>query len=126
MRLLEGRINRATYWPVLVGAVCLILLLQILGLRSSIVEILILSFVAIPRLHDMGWSARWALLPLVGLVAGGLWAGVTFSEPYQREVLVYTLSAMIYVLLIWLGCLKGQPEWNEFGDAPSNGISFPD
>jgi uncharacterized membrane protein YhaH (DUF805 family) len=85
---------------------------------------LLLGIICIPRMHDMGWSGRWIFLPLAVLMAGSIWAGASVTNPDQVLIVAYTATAMLFALMIWLGCLKGQPDWNEYGNPPPAGLSF--
>lgn len=123
MWFLEGRINRTTYFAAFAAVVGVIIAVRLLGLRSFPVEFL-LVVVCVPRMHDIGWSGRWALLPIAVLVIGTVWAGALVSTPEQRIVIAYTTTTMIFALMIWLGCLKGTDEWNQYGNPPPKGLSF--
>jgi uncharacterized membrane protein YhaH (DUF805 family) len=123
MRFWDGRINRTTYWAAFAGAVGVIIGVRLLGFESKMFELL-LGIICIPRMHDMGWSGRWILLPLAVLVVGSIWAGASASSPEQVLIVAYTATAMVFATMIWLGCLKGQPAWNEYGNPPPAGLSF--
>ncbi|WP_447910906.1 DUF805 domain-containing protein [Brevundimonas bullata] len=123
MRFWDGRINRTTYWAAFAAAVGVITGVRLLGFDSRMFELL-LGIICIPRMHDMGWSGRWILLPLAVLFGGSIWAGASASSPEQVLIGAYTVTAMVFALMIWLGCLKGQPDWNEYGNPPPDGISF--
>lgn len=122
MRFWSGRINRTTYWAAFAAVVGLIIGVRLLGFESRVFELL-LGIVCIPRMHDMGWSGRWMLLPLAALVVGSIWAGASLSDPAQVLIVAYTVTAMVLALMVWLGCLKGQADWNEYGNPPPDGIS---
>jgi uncharacterized membrane protein YhaH (DUF805 family) len=123
MQFLAGRINRTTYWAAFAAAVGVIIGARILGFETNMFELL-LGIICIPRMHDMGWSGRWILLPLTVLIVGSVWAGASFSSPEQVLIGAYTTTAMVFAMLIWLGCLKGQLDWNEYGNPPPAGLSF--
>lgn len=119
---LRKRINRATYWVAVMVMIALVVIARILGSTSGISEI-VLAFICILRMHDLGWSGRWVLLPIAVEVAGFLWA-ITLP-PEQAAIVAGTITTMIALTMVWLGFLKGQPDWNDYGDPPRAGISFP-
>lgn len=123
MRFWDGRINRTTYWTAFAAAVGVIIGVRLIGFDSNVLEPM-LCIICIPRMHDMGWSGRWMLIPLAVLVAGSIWAGASASSPEQVLIVAYTATAMLFAMMIWLGCLKGQTDWNEYGNPPPNGFSF--
>ena len=123
MWFLEGRINRTTYFAAFAAVVGVIIAVRLFGLRSFPVEFL-LVVLCVPRMHDIGWSGRWAILLIAALVIGTIWVGASVSTPEQRIVIAYTTTAMIFALTIWLGCLKGTDEWNQYGNPPPKGLSF--
>ncbi|MGH7026837.1 DUF805 domain-containing protein [Brevundimonas sp.] len=94
---------------------------RLLGFKSTISEFL-LVLVCIPRMHDMGWSGRWVFLPVAIEVIGVFWA-VTLP-PEQAVIVMGTITLMIAATMVWLGCLKGQAKWNQYGDPPPPGLAF--
>lgn len=123
MQFWDGRINRVTYWAAFGVAVSVIIGVRLLGFKTNAFELL-LGIICIPRMHDMGWSGRWIFLPLAVLTAGAIWAGASVTRPEQVLIVAYTATAMFFALMIWLGCLKGQPDWNKYGNPPPAGLSF--
>src|SRR3569833_1560313 len=104
MKFLNQRMNRASYW--------LCIKIMVIG-SAFIVAVLkdkprvsegLLHFLFIPRLHDLGRSGWWSLLPIVieiGLIAGFFAIG--------QPVLGAGLATLAMALCIMvLGVLPGQ------------------
>ena len=119
---LRIRINRMTYWVAVMIMIALVVIARLLGSASGISEI-VLAFICIPRMHDLGWSGRWVLLPIAVEVAGALWA-ITLP-PELAAVVRGTITTMLVLTRVWLAFLKGQSDWNDYGEPPRAGISFP-
>jgi uncharacterized membrane protein YhaH (DUF805 family) len=121
--LLKGRTNRATYW-LLLGIVTAIFAALILsGAKPPAIGELVLIFLCVPRLHDLGWSGWWAagIIALEVLVLVG--AGLALSGDDLLVVAgIYAFG--IAGFLIFLGLIPGQPMSNRFGERPAPGISF--
>ena len=115
-----GRINRATYWVLLAGTTVLIALV----LATTKVHVpgeVVLAFIAAPRLRDIGLSAWWVVAG-VGFEAAGA-IGALFLLPEQPALIAIGVVVLaLFGLLIWLGCIKGQPGDNQFGAAPPPGL----
>ena len=90
--------------------------------RSPISEI-VLIILCVPRLHDIGRSGWFVLIPLA-LEIGAAVASFS-SLPADRALAVMGIVTLsIAGLIIWLGCVPGDPAINRFGDAPPPGIKF--
>jgi uncharacterized membrane protein YhaH (DUF805 family) len=125
--LLNGRINRSTYWLGLVIIMSVFVLLRVAGVRASVSEV-VLVCLAVPRLHDVGRSGWWAgaafafelaamvLVFVVGLASN---ASTVFVNDGLGIVVLIVLGAM-GVLGFW----PGSQSENRFGPPPAVGISF--
>ena len=74
------------------------------------------------RLHDMGRTAWWMLLPALVLIAGGLVSyALGYSETGQMSAvaMAHLVFAAICGIgfLLWVGLTPGKPEPNRFGPA---------
>ncbi len=123
MQFLNGRINRATFWTAFAAVLAIIIGVRLVGFPSKPIEIM-LCIICVPRMHDVGWSARWLLLPVAVVTIATMWAGAAAANPQQVLVVAYTGTAATFVLMGWLGSLKGQPEGNSYGSPPEKGLSF--
>lgn len=117
-----GRINRTTYWALVAMIVAITVIARLLIGDTARVSEVVLLWIAVPRLHDIGRSGWWA-----GGVLGIEVAGVIVTLVTQPSLAGVQLAAGIFVLLlgvlmIVLGCLPGEPEANDYGDAPPPGF----
>jgi len=122
MNFLKGRTNRATYWAAAAIVVVLYTLLNlVLPGRSSVSE-LVLIFLCVPRLHDIGRTGWLVLAPLAFEIA----AAVTLVVlPGDQGVMVLGLAALVILgAIIWLGAIPGDPEANRFGEPPAPGVQL--
>lgn len=121
MDFLKGRTNRATYW--LTVGICISLyaaIFLITGDHVSVSEIVLL-IICIPRLHDIGKSGWWSGgLILVELALLAL--TITFLPLEQAQQAMGVFVLIVAGLMIWLGCVPGQPFANKFGEPPAPGF----
>jgi uncharacterized membrane protein YhaH (DUF805 family) len=113
----SGRARRAEYWyftlfniiaSLILGVVDAALGLAVgLGLVYSLAVLLPSLGVTIRRLHDIGKTGWWLLLPLVGVP-------VMFVEPTLGVVVVSIASIVLVVFAI----LAGQKGENKYGPDP--------
>jgi uncharacterized membrane protein YhaH (DUF805 family) len=136
----EGRIGRQAFW---IGWLCLFGASAVLNVIPVIGHILMLgviySSVCIhtKRLHDMGQTGWWQVLPVVFgpiLVAGAALsvgvlpaiAALTHGEP---EISALSALAGLFIscfiafaiwlaFTLWVGCSSGQPSDNKYGAPP--------
>ena len=121
MDFLKGRTSRPTYW--LTVGICVLLygvIYLVTGDHMSISEV-VLMIVCIPRLHDIGKSGWWAgsvLLAEFALLALAL-ATLSLEQATQAMgIFVFVVAG----LMVWLGCIPGQPFANKFGEPPAPGF----
>jgi uncharacterized membrane protein YhaH (DUF805 family) len=121
--LTRGRINRATYWVLLIAVIALFtVVIAVMQKRMPYGEIALIVL-CVPRLHDIGWSGWWAggvIIAEIAVVAGAL-----ASLPEDSALVVMGLFVFaVGILLIVLGLIPGQVGTNRFGAAPAPGVSF--
>ena len=120
----EGRTNRAQYWLVMgVVAAFYAALMSAPGIGHASVSEIVLLFICIPRLHDIGLS---------GWIAAGVFGAeiVCAIAAFSLLPMDLALAAMglfviaVGLLLIVLGTLPGQKLANRFGLPPAAGLRF--
>lgn len=121
MDFLKGRTNRAMYW---VGVTTLVVLMLIARLvfhfDGSISEVVVV-FLCIPRLHDMGlsgWHVLWGIGLEILAVAIGLYLGSAEAILMAGGIAVFAIG----IAMIVLGAVPGQRDPNRFGDPPAPGF----
>ena len=123
---LAGRSGRQEFWvrfliinmAIAVGGFAI----GIVGLPAAIMGLLTLPlwlYIAARRLHDLGLSGWFGLIPFGG---GILISLATSLLPIPTEVAVplvtFGPAAITLPVVLWLGCVRGQPEANRFGPPP--------
>jgi len=115
--------NRATYW---LGLGVLVLLYAVLNFVSSKpvpVSEVVLVFLCVPRLHDLGLSG-WFVLAPIGLEIAAAVLGFALLPMDQVMVLLGAVTVLIGLGLLVLGALPGEPQANRFGEVPTRGLQF--
>lgn len=135
----SGRARRAEYWwfalfttvmGVAAGVIDIILGFDIerngpVGAAVSLGLLVPSLAVSVRRLHDLGRSGLWLILPVLGLFVAALIfgfaassAGVgSFGGPMFGIVFAVALLAYFVLLLVWL-CSRGTVGANRFGPDP--------
>ena len=114
------RMNRATFGVLLAAFVAVYTVLVLAMTKPPALAEVIVAFIAIPRLHDIGRTGWWLLTLLAGeilAVAIGWPGGV---EGIQIAAGLYVLLALI--LLVILGLVPGEAETNRWGAPPAPGV----
>jgi uncharacterized membrane protein YhaH (DUF805 family) len=89
-------------------------------------EILAL-LIAIPRLHDIGKSAWWAIAVIAAeliVVFGALPFALTADK---IDIVLVAGGLFVFAalgLMMLLGCIKGQAGINKYGEPPPPGVSL--
>ncbi len=123
MRAFEGRTNRATYWTAIAVIAALMIAATLWAGKPPQVGEIVLIFVGVPRLHDIGKSGWLVLWPLGLELVGGI--GAIIFLPRETALQVVGLVMLIIAgLMIWLGCIPGQGSENRFGPPPASGIQL--
>jgi uncharacterized membrane protein YhaH (DUF805 family) len=121
--MFKGRSNRATYWFSLAVLAAIYSLLILIGARTPHVGEVILAFIAIPRLHDIGKSGWWFGGAVIAEIVLTLLVLVTLSTDTAETA----LGALVFVFacpLIWLGAVRGDPYSNPYGEPPTGTLNW--
>jgi uncharacterized membrane protein YhaH (DUF805 family) len=123
-RWLQGRTNRAQYWLTLLAvAVIYAAFIALSGSSRGSVSEIVLIFVCVPRLHDLGATGWIAVIPFGLEIVCAIIAFVLLPVD-QATTALGVVALVLLILLIVLGALPGQPGANRFGPQPRRGISF--
>lgn len=79
--------------------------------------------ICVMRLHDLGRTGKWVLLPL-SLSVIGTFAAVGAVPAHQLPTAVFAMDAAVLLLIIWLGSEPGEPISNNWGGPARAGFSF--
>lgn len=123
MNFLKGRANRASYWVGLATLVVLMAILMVVAPSSAHIQEIVLIYLAVPRLHDIGRTGWWAAAVLGLEIALTVVAFVTLPEEQALSV-TGVMGLAIFGLMVWLGSIPGEPAPNRFGDPPARGLQF--
>ena len=123
MGVYRGRINRASYWLALGGIVLILTVIGMLGAKHGAVSEVLLIFLCVPRLHDIGKSGWFVLIGILVELAG-LIIGISFFTLAEVPAILGVPAIIIVGLLIWLGSIPGNPKANRWGEPPAPGLSF--
>jgi uncharacterized membrane protein YhaH (DUF805 family) len=118
-----GRINRATYWLVVAGILAVAMVVGYVTRTPFRGTDVLLLIVAIPRLHDFGRSAWWAVAVLLLEFLAGVALAKLLPAP-QLPVSIGMIAIVIAALTILVGFLRGTAGTNRFGPQPAPGISY--
>ncbi|QGZ93461.1 DUF805 domain-containing protein [Terricaulis silvestris] len=121
--MLQGRMNRAMFWLCVVIIVALYVVLNFYFQRRTPVSEVVLVILCVPRLHDIGRSG-WLVLAPLALEIGAVIAAFSLLPRDSALPVLGIVTLIIAGLIIWLGCIPGDPASNRFGDPPAPGIKF--
>jgi len=115
--------NRATYWLCLGILVAAVGIMSVAGIRPPRIGEAMLILMCVPRLHDLGKSGWWVLIPIsIELVAIVIAIAVFSTEN------AYTVFGIVFLVvaafIVVLGLIPGQPRANRFGDPPKSPFAF--
>jgi uncharacterized membrane protein YhaH (DUF805 family) len=138
----EGRIGRQSFWIgwlVLLGVNAVAGWIPLVGWALSLATIYASVCIHTKRLHDMGQTGWWQVLPWVlgpALVFGaavsvGVMPAIAALTNGEPEVSALTALVGLFVacfvafgiwlaFTLWVGCSVGQPRENKYGPAPIN------
>jgi uncharacterized membrane protein YhaH (DUF805 family) len=127
MKFLAGRTNRATYTALMLAYAAVFALAVTFQIKIP-GEVLLL-FVCVPRLHDLGRSGWWMILPIfcevAAVIATTLAVGqMGISAEAVKGLGVLAGLAVLYLPAIILLFIPGQQGPNRFGGAPASGIGW--
>ena len=118
---IKGRINRAVFWLCLVMMVIIAVVARLAFNTGHGLSEGILVIFCIPRLHDIGRSG-WHVLWGVGTELIVMGMGLAFLPLALFPLAAGVATLLVFGLLIVLGCLKGDPAANRFGEPPPPGL----
>ena len=118
-----GRINRATYWLILGGFAAFYVLISMVGVRPLRIAEGVLIFLCAARLHDLGKSGWWVLIPLCVELGAVVVAIAAFSTEDDYTLLGGAFVAIAGFIFV-LGLIPGQPHVNRFGEPPNGMFPF--
>ena len=120
---MRGRMNRATYWSILGGMVVFVIAVAAFGVRPPRIAEGLLIFLCVPRLHDLGRSGWWVLIPL-GVEVAALLAVFSAFSTDDAPLIFGGIFLVIAVVVVVLGLIPGQPHANRFGEPPKSIFPF--
>lgn len=91
--------------------------------RNVPVSEVVLIILCVPRLHDIGRSG-WLVAPPLALEIGAAVAAFSLLPADRALPVMGVVTLIIAALVVWLGCIPGDPAANRFGEPPSPGIKF--
>jgi len=115
--------NRATYWSVLGLMVVFVIAVAAFGFRTPRIAEGLLIFLCVPRLHDLGKSGWWVLIPL-GIEVVALVAAFSAFSGDEAYMIFGGVFVVIAVVVVVLGLIPGQPHANRFGELPKYLFAF--
>jgi uncharacterized membrane protein YhaH (DUF805 family) len=119
-RNLQGRINRASYWAAILTGAAVFALIRMFDPKATLAEVVVL-FICVPRLHDIGRSGWWAGAAIIGEFVMVGFLTVSLDAMLVASGLYVML---IGLLMIVLGCIPGQADTNRFGPPPAPGLGW--
>ena len=120
--MLDGRINRLSFWALMVPCMVLPAVLAMVGFEFSGAWIPTAAVCAL-RLHDLGRTGKWVLVPLILQFIATI---VLFSivPSHQISVVFFAISGVTLLVVAWLGSEPGEPTSNAWGGPTAPGFSF--
>jgi uncharacterized membrane protein YhaH (DUF805 family) len=120
---MRGRMNRATYWLCLTVILAIVAVMSLFGIRPPRIGEAMLILMCTPRLHDLGRSGWWVLVPLgIELVAI---IGAIALVPAEDAQVVFGAALLVVVgFIVLLGLIPGDAQANRFGDPPKSPFAF--
>ena len=120
---MRGRMNRATYWAILGGIIAFVVLVAMFGARPPRVGEGLLIFLCVPRLHDLGRSGWWVLIPL-GIELAAVAVAIAVFAGDEAMVILTGAFLVVAGFVVVLGLIPGQPQANRFGKPPKSMFGF--
>lgn len=138
----EGRIGRQSFW---IGWLCLLGASMVLNVVPGIGHLAALALIYpsicihSKRLHDMGQTGWWQILPWVlgpvlvfGAIAsvgisaimtafnGGEPSAALFATIGGLAMSIFISFAVWLAFTLWVGCSSGEPRDNKYGSVPTD------
>jgi uncharacterized membrane protein YhaH (DUF805 family) len=120
---MRGRINRATYWLLLGGFAAFYVIISMIGVRPPRIGEGLLIFLCVPRLHDLGKSGWWVVIPLA-IELGAVIVAIAAFSGEDAYVLLGGAVLVVAGFIVVLGLIRGQPQANRFGEPPKTIFAF--
>jgi uncharacterized membrane protein YhaH (DUF805 family) len=120
---MRGRMNRATYWLCLTIILTVVGIMSAFGVRPPRVGEAMLILMCAPRLHDLGRSGWWVLIPL-GIEVVAVVAGVTVVPAEDTYVVFSGAFAVVAGFIVLLGLVPGDAQANRFGEPAKSPFAF--
>ena len=77
----------------------------------------------VPRLHDLGKSGWWVLIP-IGIELIAIVVAIAVFSPEGAYVVFSAVFLAVASFIVVLGLIPGQPHANRFGDPPKSPFAF--
>ncbi|MBI1685831.1 DUF805 domain-containing protein [Caulobacter hibisci] len=141
----DGRIGRQAFWIawlMLLGVNVVAGWIPVIGWIASLVTLFCFVCIYAKRLHDMGKSGWWQLLPIVLgpvlLMGSVIWlvfgsAAIAIGGGDPQYFALASVGAMIIAAILgfvitagftlWVGCAEGQTSDNRWGDPPLHALA---
>jgi uncharacterized membrane protein YhaH (DUF805 family) len=120
---MRGRFNRATYWLCLCIIVGAVVIMAELGVRPPRIGEAMLILMCVPRLHDLGKSGWWVLIPL-GLELVAIVVAITAFSAEDAYIPLAGAFLVVAGFIVVLGLIPGQPQANRFGEPAKSPFAF--
>ncbi|MDG2527538.1 DUF805 domain-containing protein [Caulobacter endophyticus] len=141
----DGRIGRQAFWIawlMLLGVNVVAGWVPVIGNLVALVTLYCFVCIYAKRLHDMGKSGWWQVVPIVLgpvlLIGSALWLGVgaaaialnggdpeLFALAGAGGVVMSLLMGFVISIAftLWVGCAQGETSDNRWGDPPLNALA---
>lgn len=122
--MFKYRMNRPTYWLCFGLVMLIITVFVLIGKPLKGGMELMMMFIGIPRLHDIGrsgWLVGATILGEVIILFGALFAGASVDT---LEITAGGVFLLVAALGVWLGLIAGDDHANRWGEPPLPGIRF--
>lgn len=141
----DGRIGRQAFWIawlILLGVNTVAHWAPVIGQLVALVTLFCFVCIYAKRLHDMGKSGWWQIVPIVLgpvlLIGSALWLGfgaaaiaLSGGDPELFAlagaggvVVALVLGFLVSIAFtLWVGCSEGQTGDNRWGDPPLNALA---
>ena len=120
---MRGRFNRATYWLCLCIIVGAVVIMAEFGIRPPRIGEAMLVLMCVPRLHDLGKSGWWVLIP-IGIELTAIVVAIAVFSTEGAYVVFSAVFLAVAGFIVVLGLIPGQPTANRFGDPPKSPFAF--
>jgi uncharacterized membrane protein YhaH (DUF805 family) len=120
---MRGRMNRATYWLCLAVILAVVAVMSLFGIRPPRVGEAMLILMCVPRLHDLGKSGWWVLIPF-GIELVAILVGIEVVPAGEAYVAFSGALFAIAGFILLLGLIRGEPQPNRFGEPPKSPFAF--